>query len=225
MKLAWHGDRIEFIHVRFKLADEGSAPLSTVLERSLPPLSLISLRSFLLPIGLRFLLGPVRPAPDTTRRFFVFVQNRAANVGTNCMPSRACHSCILCADRTLCRSAPGPEFVPDGEVRGSQGRASTGRVTETWRIPRDSWNARFALRHPRIIYVFRVPSRNCPTIYFSSFVIEKTILVYVSRIRQGILTDNYFRIFVSSGFVLFLSMNEIIFRDEAYSKHIEESTE
>lgn len=29
MKLAWHGDRIEFIHVRFKLADEGSAPLSS----------------------------------------------------------------------------------------------------------------------------------------------------------------------------------------------------
>lgn len=107
MKLAWHGDRIEFIHVRFKLADEGSAPLSTVLERSLPPLSLISLRSFLLPIGLRFLLDPCVLRPTRHAASLCSCKTARPMSATNCMLSRACHSCILCADRTLCRSAPG----------------------------------------------------------------------------------------------------------------------
>lgn len=91
-------------------------------------------------------------APDTTTRcFFVFVQNRAANVGTNCMPSRACHSCILCTDRTLCRSAPGLNLclMARYEARSCISRQSDrDSALRTRRIPSDSWNAPFTLRHP-----------------------------------------------------------------------------
>lgn len=124
--------------------------------------------------GLHPTLPPTRVscADTTTRRFFVFVQNRAANVGTNCMPSRACHSCILCTDRTLCRSAPGLNLclMARYEARSCISRQSDrDSPLRARRIPSDSWNAPFTLRHPRIIYVFRVLARNCHDLFFIFF--------------------------------------------------------
>lgn len=156
--------------------------MSTVLERSLPVLF------FSLSYPFRFRTSaypssdrPTRVSCATTRCFFVFVQNRAANVGTNCMPSRACHSCILCTDRTLCRSAPGLNLclMARYEARSCISRQSDrDSPLRARRIPSDSWNAPFALRHPPDNICISCPCENLPRFIFhlfqKSFVIEGT---------------------------------------------------